>query len=1166
MNQKIDKVQASSTQWINENSRQFRRFGNEAITVLADSMTSHAVWLAAFIDDIEEAENTGNYKNVLFTPGRPTQSKSYRLAFDSSDEDESAPNTAVKLRAYETPRAYYGTTAKTFNFGDSVPLTIKPSKIAINSTISSLAPICSLQNQVLLTTQSQPLSASKIPALPSFSSNQQDAFQQQHKQNPAAATVFPAENRHDRDSATTTIGTVRQLRIPKLSMLPQISSDDDSFNDETASAAIAAVTAAAAAFRASTKRAPTATKPSAKPVMKVTESTTSVDSTTTPASTSTIDAIIVTENKISNNNNSKIQQQKQFQTIPSDIVPSESSPFSDRNNAKHSKNSSSSVSEAVAFVSEAVAIVPSTNHIPSKKIPTNLQHQSKKLEIQDEYALTQLISTNQDATKRIRVSKDESAALIYEANDSGDVSAVSGKKKDISESDGKIGNAAISSSISGGSGGSNKIVEKPEMKMLKGQLAGLKKKLEAKSAVIGNTTVSGNGAEKYGSAAVADVISAQKPTSFVGENETLGENIGKKNRRGERLSGSGDASDSTLFSSNDSQHQKPGKRSIDSVKSTDSEESFGAKRPITRGIEKLSKFVKPSIEQELSIQRPIFTEMHHADSDEDVDMSIEEDVGGEEESGGKHKNHKILVENTQWNGQMDIEDKIDANKNGKDNDDEFSGTQSIWSSGIMKIGEKIVSNLTSFLPSPSKGANSASFLSASTATGKDIVGPSPLSKYVQESSAHKTTEIFANPLIKTARGATSSKLAFQKTGVGIGGGGLQRELHVKELEKRRQVENERRAMELKLQEEDIRRKMEANAAAAVKTSSGLGENKKPKEIDASKKTGKPKLLVNMAKKNASPDIASDDADMELCSQQSLPLDNVSKIPPSTANISKPDIPALATKPSASASQNLVAAKLPVPPWGMPASVAAMTDFTIPMTGVSTMLEKSGNVLEVGTPKELPRFNPKPKMVAQAGILKNSTPSFDARLAEKQKENAAFMSAAEIAGISNNGSGSGSDSKDILGGMFIIPAPVKKLPKEATKIGKKSSDGPATIVDENGELPEIPDTDDEDDDSSEDDQQQAVQQPKTPIAVKSDQSKSVIPSWVQTPNLMQSLTNQISRDPTAIFGTIQPLSLEDVFKERLTHRKFRDSMAGNWVGYGELTPEEEEAYRQKMGYE
>ncbi|KAI8608472.1 hypothetical protein BC830DRAFT_1072002, partial [Chytriomyces sp. MP71] len=75
----------------------------------------------------------------------------------------------------------------------------------------------------------------------------------------------------------------------------------------------------------------------------------------------------------------------------------------------------------------------------------------------------------------------------------------------------------------------------------------------------------------------------------------------------------------------------------------------------------------------------------------------------------------------------------------------------------------------------------------------------------------------------------------------------------------------------------------------------------------------------------------------------------------------------------------------------------------------------------------------------------------------------------------------------------------------------------------------------------------------------------LPSWVESHNLMKALAEQTAQDPDTIFGSVKPLSLEDVFKGNRVQKRFRDSMAGNWVGNGELTAEEEEEYKRLMGF-
>ena len=48
-----------------------------------------------------------------------------------------------------------------------------------------------------------------------------------------------------------------------------------------------------------------------------------------------------------------------------------------------------------------------------------------------------------------------------------------------------------------------------------------------------------------------------------------------------------------------------------------------------------------------------------------------------------------------------------------------------------------------------------------------------------------------------------------------------------------------------------------------------------------------------------------------------------------------------------------------------------------------------------------------------------------------------------------------------------------------------------------------------------------------------------PSWVNTPNLREMLSNQQLMDPEHIFGPIAPLEMEKVFPNKERHKRFRE---------------------------
>lgn len=79
----------------------------------------------------------------------------------------------------------------------------------------------------------------------------------------------------------------------------------------------------------------------------------------------------------------------------------------------------------------------------------------------------------------------------------------------------------------------------------------------------------------------------------------------------------------------------------------------------------------------------------------------------------------------------------------------------------------------------------------------------------------------------------------------------------------------------------------------------------------------------------------------------------------------------------------------------------------------------------------------------------------------------------------------------------------------TKSGVKiSANGPSTILDENGNLPEIQTDSDEDEDY-----------------LSPQPNKVQVANWAQTPYLRGALSAQQTKDPDAIFGEVKPIQLE-----------------------------------------
>jgi hypothetical protein len=74
-----------------------------------------------------------------------------------------------------------------------------------------------------------------------------------------------------------------------------------------------------------------------------------------------------------------------------------------------------------------------------------------------------------------------------------------------------------------------------------------------------------------------------------------------------------------------------------------------------------------------------------------------------------------------------------------------------------------------------------------------------------------------------------------------------------------------------------------------------------------------------------------------------------------------------------------------------------------------------------------------------------------------------------------------------------------------------------------------------------------------------------PSWTDSPALRALLAQQQLVDPEQIFGPIAPLHMEEIFKNKDRHKRFRDrTSSANWAGNDRLT--EEERKRDREGRE
>ena len=71
-----------------------------------------------------------------------------------------------------------------------------------------------------------------------------------------------------------------------------------------------------------------------------------------------------------------------------------------------------------------------------------------------------------------------------------------------------------------------------------------------------------------------------------------------------------------------------------------------------------------------------------------------------------------------------------------------------------------------------------------------------------------------------------------------------------------------------------------------------------------------------------------------------------------------------------------------------------------------------------------------------------------------------------------------------------------------------------------------------------------------------------PSWANSPALRELLTQQQMMDPEQIFGPVAPLQMEEVFKNKERHKRFRDrTSSANWTGQDRLTEEDKRKDRE-----
>jgi Inner centromere protein, ARK binding region len=79
-------------------------------------------------------------------------------------------------------------------------------------------------------------------------------------------------------------------------------------------------------------------------------------------------------------------------------------------------------------------------------------------------------------------------------------------------------------------------------------------------------------------------------------------------------------------------------------------------------------------------------------------------------------------------------------------------------------------------------------------------------------------------------------------------------------------------------------------------------------------------------------------------------------------------------------------------------------------------------------------------------------------------------------------------------------------------------------------------------------------------------KAAQPEWAQSPELARALALQERINPYHIFGDIQPLRMEEIFRNRQNRFRNRSSSA-NWITAGDaVTVEEEINYARRMGFQ
>ncbi|KAF2757786.1 hypothetical protein EJ05DRAFT_401220 [Pseudovirgaria hyperparasitica] len=183
-----------------------------------------------------------------------------------------------------------------------------------------------------------------------------------------------------------------------------------------------------------------------------------------------------------------------------------------------------------------------------------------------------------------------------------------------------------------------------------------------------------------------------------------------------------------------------------------------------------------------------------------------------------------------------------------------------------------------------------------------------------------------------------------------------------------------------------------------------------------------------------------------------------------------------------------------------------------------------------------------------GYMPAQTPASHALLkhatsAQHQKSNhpheLAKFSNAKIPFAENPNPAGPSNSQ--YGQQSAFKTPVRQNgPHNYQNTAKSAKSSPAYPNSEAISLPDIP-TDSEDEDSENGFEQ---------------------PSWADSPALRELLIAQQLIDPETIFGPIPPLQMEEIFKNKDRHKRFRErTSSANWSGGDRLTEEEKQRDRE-----